>query len=61
MLARGMVSKKTNMLAILVSDITNPYFNQLVAELDSQLIDKGYTLSLFDTQTANRIQDKKID
>ncbi len=60
MLARGMVSKKTNMLAILVSDITNPYFNQLVAELDSQLIDKGYTLSLFDTQTANGIQDKKI-
>lgn len=59
MLARGMVSKKTNMLAILVSDITNPYFNQLVAELDSQLIDKGYTLSLFDTQTANGIQDKK--
>lgn len=59
MLARGMVSKKTNMLAILVSDITNPYFNQLVAELDSQLIDKDYTLSLFDTQTANRIQDKK--
>ncbi|MCT0505905.1 LacI family DNA-binding transcriptional regulator [Lactococcus cremoris] len=59
MLARGMVSKKTNMLAILVSDITNPYFNQLVAELDSQLIDKGYTLSLFNTQTANGIQDKK--
>lgn len=59
MLARGMVSKKTNMLAILVSNITNPYFNQLVAELDSQLIDKGYTLSLFDTQTANGIQDKK--
>lgn len=59
MLARGMVSKKTSMLAILVSDITNPYFNQLVAELDSQLIDKGYTLSLFDTQTANGIQDKK--
>lgn len=59
MLARGMVSKKTNMLTILVSDITNPYFNQLVAELDSQLIDKGYTLSLFDTQTANGIQDKK--
>lgn len=52
MIARGMVSKKTNMIAVIVSDITNPYFNQYVAILEKKLLNAGYTLSLFDSQTA---------
>lgn len=52
MIARGMVSKKTNMIAVIVSDITNPYFNQFVAILEKRLLLAGYTLSLFDSQTA---------
>jgi LacI family transcriptional regulator len=59
MLARGMVSKKTKMVAIVVSDITNPYFNQFVSYIDAELIKKGYTLSLFDTQTANSYSHKE--
>ncbi|MCZ2492856.1 LacI family DNA-binding transcriptional regulator [Dellaglioa carnosa] len=54
MLARGMISKKTNMIAVVVSDITNPYFNQFIAFLEQQFLEKGYTLSLFDTQSANK-------
>jgi LacI family transcriptional regulator len=59
MLARGMVSKRTNMIALVVSDITNPYFYQFVANIEQNLVDKGYTLSLFDTQTANSQTDEK--
>ncbi|GAB2025603.1 LacI family DNA-binding transcriptional regulator [Lactovum odontotermitis] len=59
MLARGMVSKKTKMIAIIVSDITNPYFNQFVSHIDTELMSRGYTLSLFDTQTANRYSHKE--
>ncbi|GAB2028058.1 LacI family DNA-binding transcriptional regulator [Lactovum odontotermitis] len=59
MLARGMVSKKTKMIAIVVSDITNPYFNQFVSHIDTELMSRGYTLSLFDTQTANRYSHKE--
>lgn len=58
-MARGMVSKKTNSIAILVTDITNPYFYQFVAHIERQLMEKGYTLSLFDTQTANKNNPKK--
>ncbi|MGO3604227.1 MAG: LacI family DNA-binding transcriptional regulator [Enterococcus malodoratus] len=59
MLARGMVSKRTNMIALIVSDITNPYFYQFIANIEETLIDQGYTLSLFDTQTANAHSDSK--
>lgn len=45
-------SQKTNMIAVIVSDITNPYFNQFVAILEKRLLLAGYTLSLFDSQTA---------
>lgn len=59
MLARGMISKKTNMIAVVVSDITNPYFNQFIAFLEQQFLEHGYTLSLFDTQSANKKDSKK--
>ncbi|WP_460022547.1 LacI family DNA-binding transcriptional regulator [Lactovum odontotermitis] len=58
-IARGMVSKKTNMIAVVVSDITNPYFNQFVAILEKALLKSGYTLSLFDSQTAKEL-DKDV-
>ena len=54
-IARGMVSKKMNMIAVVVSDITNPYFNQFIAILEKNLLKLGYTLSLFDSQTAKRM------
>ncbi|MFK4566644.1 LacI family DNA-binding transcriptional regulator [Enterococcus sp. UD-01] len=52
MLARGMVSNKTQTLAVLVPDISNPYFTALVSEIElaSQRFD--YSLLLFNTMTA---------
>lgn len=60
-LARGMVSKKTNRIAIIVSDITNPYFNQFVSDIEEELLKLKYTISLFDSQTAfNDVEEEKL-
>ncbi|MFC6177631.1 LacI family DNA-binding transcriptional regulator [Companilactobacillus huachuanensis] len=77
MLARGMISNKTNTLGIIVPDITNAYFTALISQIE--LITRGlnYSLLLFNTMTAGKqrsndsvsteievfhtIQEKKVD
>ncbi|MGC6768486.1 LacI family DNA-binding transcriptional regulator [Enterococcus sp. LJL51] len=59
MLARGMVSNKTRTLAVVVSDITNPYFTSLVSEIELASQDQNYSLLLFNTMTAGH--QKKAD
>lgn len=54
LIARGMISKKTRTLAIVVSDISNPYFVMLVAQIEQLSLQAGYKVTLFDTQSANR-------
>lgn len=52
MLARGMVSRKTNTLAVVISDISNPYFTDLLAQIGEIAHKSGYTLLLINTMTA---------
>lgn len=52
MFARGMISNKTNTLAVIVSDITNPYFTELVAEINQSSKTVGYSILLFNTMSA---------
>ncbi|MGM0123119.1 LacI family transcriptional regulator [Enterococcus sp. AZ194] len=59
MLARGMVSNKTRTIAVVVSDITNPYFTSLVSEIELAGGEQNYSLLLFNTMTAGR--QKKAD
>lgn len=54
LLARGMISKKTQTLAIVVSDISNPYFVMLVAQIENESLRAGYKVALYDTQSANK-------
>lgn len=54
LLARGMISKKTQTLAIVVSDISNPYFVMLVAQIENESLRAGYKVTLYDTQSANK-------
>ncbi|MGP9420859.1 LacI family DNA-binding transcriptional regulator [Ewingella sp. AOP9-I1-14] len=54
LVARGMISKKTHMLAVVVSDITNPYFVMLVEQIEKVCLHAGYKVMLFDTQSANK-------
>lgn len=54
LLARGMISKKTQTLAIIVSDISNPYFVTLVTQIEHESLQAGYKVTLYDTQSANK-------
>lgn len=59
MLARGMVSNKTHTLAVVVSDISNPYFTDLISKIELASRKENYSLLLFNTMTAG--QNKLID
>lgn len=55
MLARGMVSNKTQTLAVVVSDINNPYFTDLISQIEIISRNAGYTLLLINTMTAGKM------
>ncbi|MFV0393890.1 MAG: LacI family DNA-binding transcriptional regulator [Coprobacillaceae bacterium] len=59
MFARGMISKQTHTFAVVVPDITNPYFTSLIFEIEQYSKELGYSLLLMNTMTAgkNKIQD----
>lgn len=58
--ARAMVSKRTNTFGVVVSDINNPYFTTLVSQIEAAAKDAGYSLLLFNTQTAGGLQQSTI-
>lgn len=58
MLARGMVSNKTQTLAVVVSDINNPYFTDLISQIEVISRAAGYTLLLINTMTAGKMNQK---
>ena len=54
LMARSMISRKSMTLAVVVSDITNPYFATLVEQIEKACLQAGYKIILFDTQSANK-------
>ena len=57
MLARGMVSKETKTFAVVVPDITNPYFTSIIFEIEQNCKDQGYSLLLVNTMSAGKSKD----
>lgn len=51
-MARSLILKKTNEIAVVLSDVENPYFTSLVSQIDVACRAKGYALLLFNTLTA---------
>lgn len=47
--ARGLKNSKTNLVAIMISDITNPFFSAIVKGAESVLLSEGYTTILCST------------
>lgn len=60
MFARGMVSKETHTLAIVVPDITNPYFTSLIFEIEQYAKQVGYSVLLMNTMTAGMNRDSSL-
>lgn len=61
LMARGMISRQSYTLAVIVSDITNPYFVTLVAQIQQACLAIGYKITLYDTQSANRSNGASSD
>ena len=47
--AQSLRRKKTNTVGLVISDITNPFFPEVVRGIEKQLIRKGYSIILANT------------
>lgn len=52
-LARSLFKKETSMIGVILPDITNPFFPEVLAGLEQELRMKGYTIFLCDTVSVN--------
>jgi LacI family transcriptional regulator len=52
--ARSLVTQRTGTVALVLSDITNPFYPQLVEELHAQFGRAGYRMALFNERTRTR-------
>jgi DNA-binding LacI/PurR family transcriptional regulator len=48
-LARGMITKRTKTLGVVLPDISNPYFSSMFLEIERSALEAGYTLLLCNT------------
>lgn len=48
-MAQSLVGNKTFLLGLLITDISNPFFGELVKSIEKAAEEKGYSLMLFDT------------
>ncbi|RCW48465.1 LacI family transcriptional regulator [Paenibacillus prosopidis] len=52
-LARSLFKKETGMIGVILPDITNPFFPEVLSGLDQEARNKGYTFFLCDTVSTN--------
>ncbi len=57
-LARGLRSKRTNTLALVVTDITNPYFTLMARGVEDVAGDSGYTVIYSNTDESEAKEEK---
>ncbi|MDF2543268.1 MAG: ccpA 3 [Herbinix sp.] len=48
-LARGLISKQTKTIGVILPDISNPYFSSMFLEIERSALEAGYTLLLCNT------------
>ncbi|MFE4520852.1 LacI family DNA-binding transcriptional regulator [Cytobacillus firmus] len=49
-IARGLAKKKTRTIALIIPDITNPFFPELVVAIEEVAKSKGYSIILVNTK-----------
>jgi DNA-binding LacI/PurR family transcriptional regulator len=67
--ARALVSGKSRMLGLIVSEITNPFFPELIQEFERVAVEQGYEILIASTnyerkkmeQCAQRMLERKVD
>ncbi|MCM3712971.1 LacI family transcriptional regulator [Alkalihalobacillus oceani] len=59
--ARSLVSKKSNLLALLITDVTNPFFTKVARGAEDKAQQMGYQLMLCNTDESVEKESKYID
>jgi LacI family transcriptional regulator len=59
-LARGLRSKRTNTLALVVTDITNPYFTLIARGVEDTASNSGYTVIFCNTDESESEEEKYL-
>lgn len=58
--AKGLRTKKTQSIGVVVPDITNEFFAKIVRSVESNLISKGYTVFVCDSDENEQMEDLHI-
>ena len=67
--ARALVSGRSRLLGLIVSEITNPFFPELIQEFENTAVEKGYEILISSTnyepkkseQCVRRMLERKVD
>ncbi len=59
--ARSLKSRRTRMIGMVISDITNPFFPEMVRGAEDAAIEKGYVLTLFNTDDSPERERHIVD
>lgn len=60
MVARGMATSRSRTIGLVIPDITNPYFTEMVQSVDLHLQSRGYTVMLCSTNSNPASERKSI-
>ncbi|WP_377887994.1 LacI family DNA-binding transcriptional regulator [Alkalihalobacillus sp. R86527] len=59
--ARSMVRKETKTIGVIIPDICNPFFPEIIAGIERKAIDQGYFTTLSSSSGSKEIEKKIID
>jgi len=60
-MARALPSGRTSMIALVISDITNPFYNEIIRGAETAAGEAGYTILLADTQESDVLEREALD
>lgn len=60
-LAQSLVSKSTKTIGVIISNINNPFYGEMVRAIEDKASDKGYTILLGNTDNKFEEEEKYID
>ena len=60
-LARGLSTHRTAIIALVISDITNPFYFEIIRGAQDAAASAGYTMLLANTQESDRLERQALD
>jgi LacI family repressor for deo operon, udp, cdd, tsx, nupC, and nupG len=60
-IARALSTQRTRMIALVVSDITNPFYFEIIRGAEEAAVAAGYTMILSDTQESDALERQALE